>query len=127
MRPGNRGVRKMRTVLFGIAGALLSAAAISGCAGKNANAESAAATPPPSAPAAAPTIPYDREKMIESFEVVWKTPGPVRPEPWSDVTYPGRACDWSGSGQGTYDPDPKTAGGRKYLSGKEPAKAEEKK
>jgi urea transport system substrate-binding protein len=61
------------------------------------------------------------------FEVVWKTPAAVRPEPWSDVTYPGRACDWSGGGQGTYDPDPKTAGGRKYLSGKEPAKAEEKK
>jgi urea transport system substrate-binding protein len=50
------------------------------------------------------------------FQVVWKTPAPVRPEPWSDVTYPGRGCDWSGDGRGTYDPDPKTPGGRRYLA-----------
>jgi urea transport system substrate-binding protein len=58
------------------------------------------------------------------FEIVWKTPAAVRPEPWSDVTYPGRACDWSGSGQGTYDT---VAGQRKYLSEKAAAKTEEKK
>jgi urea transport system substrate-binding protein len=61
------------------------------------------------------------------FEVVWKTPAAVKPEPWSDVTYPGRACDWSGDGQGTYDTK---EGKRAYLTaaGKEPAsKPEEKK
>ena len=58
------------------------------------------------------------------FEIVWKTAGPVRPEPWSEVTYPGRMCDWSKDGQGTYDT---VDGKRKYLTGKENAKAEEKK
>jgi urea transport system substrate-binding protein len=37
------------------------------------------------------------------FDIVWKTRTWVRPEPWSQLTYPGRACDWSGDGQGTYD------------------------
>ena len=58
------------------------------------------------------------------FEVVWKTPAAVRPEPWSDVTYPGRACDWSGDGKGTFDT---VAGKREYLSAKETAKSDEKK
>jgi urea transport system substrate-binding protein len=57
------------------------------------------------------------------FEVVWKSAGPVSPEPWSDLTYPGRSCDWSGTGQGTYDV---VAGERKYLSGKETASKVEK-
>jgi urea transport system substrate-binding protein len=48
------------------------------------------------------------------FDVVWKTAGPVAPEPWSALTYPGRRCDWSGSGQGTYDSQ---GGKRVYLSG----------
>lgn len=47
------------------------------------------------------------------FDVVWKTSEPVRPQPWSELTYPGRACDWSNGGTGTYD----TANGRRvYLS-----------
>lgn len=37
------------------------------------------------------------------FEVVWKTSEWVRPEPWSKVTYPDRACDWSNGGKGTFD------------------------
>ena len=37
------------------------------------------------------------------FEIVWKTKGWIRPQPWSPLTYPGRACDWSGNGKGTYD------------------------
>ena len=37
------------------------------------------------------------------FDVVWKTAEWVRPLPWSELTYPGRACDWSGDGLGTYD------------------------
>ena len=49
------------------------------------------------------------------FDVVWKTADRVRPEPWSELTYPGRACDWSGDGQGTYD---MADGKRVYLSEK---------
>jgi len=53
------------------------------------------------------------------FEIVWKTTGAVRPEPWSTLTYPGRGCDWSNGGLGTYD----TPGGkRSYLAGKGEAK-----
>jgi urea transport system substrate-binding protein len=37
------------------------------------------------------------------FDVVWRSKGPVNPEPWSNLTYPGRACDWSGGGKGSYD------------------------
>jgi urea transport system substrate-binding protein len=37
------------------------------------------------------------------FDVVWRSKGPVAPEPWSALTYPGRGCDWSGNGKGTYD------------------------
>jgi urea transport system substrate-binding protein len=58
------------------------------------------------------------------FEIVWKTPAAVRPEPWSDLTYPGRACDWSGTGQGTFDV---AAGKRVYLAGKETASTKEEK
>jgi urea transport system substrate-binding protein len=47
------------------------------------------------------------------FDIVWKTQDWVRPLPWSELTYPGRACDWSGDGQGTYD---MANGQRKYLS-----------
>jgi urea transport system substrate-binding protein len=49
------------------------------------------------------------------FDIVWKTKGWVRPEPWSQLTYPGRACDWSGDGQGTYD---MVNGKRHWLSAK---------
>lgn len=37
------------------------------------------------------------------FDVVWKTRDWVRPAPWSDVTYPGRGCDWSNGGKGSFD------------------------
>jgi urea transport system substrate-binding protein len=47
------------------------------------------------------------------FDIVWKTRTWVRPEPWSQLTYPGRACDWSGDGQGTYDT---VKGSRVWLS-----------
>ncbi len=50
------------------------------------------------------------------FEVVWKTKEWVRPEPWSPVTYPGRGCDWSKSGKGTFDT---VSGKRVWLSGKQ--------
>jgi urea transport system substrate-binding protein len=50
------------------------------------------------------------------FDVVWKTQDWVRPEPWSELTYPGRACDWSGDGKGTYD---MADGKRAYLSEKQ--------
>jgi urea transport system substrate-binding protein len=49
------------------------------------------------------------------FEVVWKTKDWVRPEPWSQLTYPGRDCDWSGDGKGTYD---QVDGTRTWLSEK---------
>ena len=49
------------------------------------------------------------------FDVVWKSKGWVAPEPWSGLTYPGRACDWSKGGKGTYD----TVGGKRvWLSEK---------
>jgi hypothetical protein len=35
--------------------------------------------------------------------VVWKTKEWVAPEPWSELTYPGRACDWSGDSKGSFD------------------------
>ena len=47
------------------------------------------------------------------FDIVWKTKSRVRPQPWSDLTYPGRACDWSGNGKGTYDT---LSGSRVWLS-----------
>ena len=47
------------------------------------------------------------------FDVVWKTREWVRPLPWSELTYPGRACDWSGDGLGTYD---MVNGDRAWLS-----------
>ncbi|MEE8291944.1 MAG: urea ABC transporter substrate-binding protein, partial [Candidatus Tectomicrobia bacterium] len=47
------------------------------------------------------------------FDIVWKTKSWVRPQPWSDLTYPGRACDWSGNGKGTYDT---LSGSRVWLS-----------
>jgi len=47
------------------------------------------------------------------FNIVWKTSGPIEPKPWSEVTYPGRSCDWSGEGQGTYD---LVNGQRAYLT-----------
>jgi urea transport system substrate-binding protein len=47
------------------------------------------------------------------FDVVWKTKEWVRPLPWSELTYPGRACDWSGDGLGTYD---MVNGDRAWLS-----------
>jgi hypothetical protein len=39
----------------------------------------------------------------------------VSPEPWSTLTYPGRACDWSGGGKGSYDT---VAGKKVWLSEK---------
>ncbi|MCZ6875812.1 MAG: urea ABC transporter substrate-binding protein, partial [bacterium] len=47
------------------------------------------------------------------FDIVWKSKSWVRPQPWSELTYPGRACDWSGSGKGTYDT---VSGSRLWLS-----------
>lgn len=49
------------------------------------------------------------------FDIVWKTKDWVRPEPWSQLTYPGRDCDWSDGGKGTYD---MVNGKRVYLSEK---------
>ena len=49
------------------------------------------------------------------FDIVWKTKEWVRPEPWSELTYPGRACDWSGDGKGSYD---MVDGKRAWLSDK---------
>jgi len=49
------------------------------------------------------------------FDVVWKTKEWVAPEPWSDLTYPGRACDWSGDGKGSFDT---VDGKRVWLSDK---------
>ena len=49
------------------------------------------------------------------FEVVWKSKGWVHPEPWSNVTYPNRECDWSKGGKGTYD---LVGGKRVWLSEK---------
>ncbi len=49
------------------------------------------------------------------FEVAWKTKDWVRPEPWSPVTYPGRGCDWSKGGKGSYD---MVGGKRVWLSEK---------
>ena len=37
------------------------------------------------------------------FDIVWRTKEWVPPEPWSALTYPGRSCDWSGDGKGTFD------------------------
>jgi urea transport system substrate-binding protein len=49
------------------------------------------------------------------FDVVWRSKGWVAPEPWSGLTYPGRACDWSKGGKGTFD----TVGGKRvWLSEK---------
>ena len=49
------------------------------------------------------------------FDIVWKSKEWVRPEPWSELTYPGRACDWSGDGKGSYD---MVDGKRSWLSDK---------
>jgi len=49
------------------------------------------------------------------FEVVWKTKDWVRPAPWSEVTYPGRGCDWSKGGKGSFD---MVGGKRVWLSEK---------
>lgn len=49
------------------------------------------------------------------FDVVWKTKEWVAPEPWSELTYPGRACDWSGDGKGSFD---LVDGKRSWLSDK---------
>jgi len=37
------------------------------------------------------------------FEIIWRSKGLVTPEPWSEYTYPGRSCDWSKGGKGSYD------------------------
>jgi len=49
------------------------------------------------------------------FDIVSKTNTWVAPEPWSDLTYPGRACDWSGDGKGSFD---MMDGKRSWLSDK---------
>ena len=49
------------------------------------------------------------------FDVVWKSKEWVAPEPWSELTYPGRACDWSGDGKGSFD---MMDGKRSWLSDK---------
>src|SRR5256886_1463552 len=49
------------------------------------------------------------------FDVVWKTKSWVRPAPWSEVTYPGRDCDWSNGGKGSFDV---VGGKRMWLSDK---------
>ena len=42
------------------------------------------------------------------FKIVWKTPGPVRPMPWSRFTNPDKDCDQDKGG--TYAIDPKLRG-----------------
>src|SRR5215470_1339125 len=49
------------------------------------------------------------------FDIVSKTSTWVAPEPWSELTYPGRACDWSGDGKGSFD---MVDGKRSWLSDK---------
>ena len=49
------------------------------------------------------------------FDIVSKTSTWVAPEPWSELTYPGRACDWSGDGKGSFD---MVDGKRAWLSDK---------
>jgi len=49
------------------------------------------------------------------FDIVHRTKQWVRPAPWSDVTYPGRGCDWSKGGKGTFDT---VNGKRVWLSDK---------
>ncbi|MBI1846761.1 MAG: urea ABC transporter substrate-binding protein [Candidatus Rokubacteria bacterium] len=49
------------------------------------------------------------------FEIVHRTKDWVRPAPWSDVTYPGRGCDWSKGGKGSFD---MVGGKRVWLSEK---------
>src|SRR5262249_37504802 len=50
------------------------------------------------------------------FDVVQRSKGWVHPEPWSNVTYPGRECDWSKGGKGTFD---MVGGKRVWLSEKQ--------
>jgi urea transport system substrate-binding protein len=50
------------------------------------------------------------------FDIVKRTADWVRPEPWSNVTYPGRGCDWSKGGKGTFDT---VQGKRVWLSEKQ--------
>jgi urea transport system substrate-binding protein len=50
------------------------------------------------------------------FDIVQRSKGWVHPEPWSSVTYPGRECDWSKGGKGTYDT---VSGKRAWLSEKQ--------
>jgi urea transport system substrate-binding protein len=49
------------------------------------------------------------------FDIVSKSSTWVAPEPWSELTYPGRACDWSGDGKGSFD---MVDGKRSWLSDK---------
>jgi urea transport system substrate-binding protein len=49
------------------------------------------------------------------FEIVNRTKDWVRPAPWSEVTYPGRGCDWSKGGKGSFD---MVGGKRVWLSEK---------
>ncbi len=37
------------------------------------------------------------------FDIAWRSNGWVAPEPWSDLPHPGRGCDWSEGGKGTFD------------------------
>src|SRR5688572_2642902 len=67
MHHESRAAKKWRDMLFrGAAGALLGAIVLTGCAGKKTE-------PAAEATVQVPVAPYDREKSIESFEVVWKT------------------------------------------------------
>jgi len=47
------------------------------------------------------------------FDIAWRSNGWVAPEPWSALTHPGRGCDWSNGGNGTFDT---VAGKRVWLS-----------
>jgi len=46
------------------------------------------------------------------FDIIYKSPGLVQPQPWSQYTYAERSCDWSQGGKGSYD---MIGGKRVYL------------
>jgi urea transport system substrate-binding protein len=42
------------------------------------------------------------------FDLAWRSNDWIPPEPWNSLLHPGRGCDWSPGGKGTFD----TVGGR---------------
>ncbi|HYM09647.1 MAG TPA: urea ABC transporter substrate-binding protein [Bryobacterales bacterium] len=44
------------------------------------------------------TVRIGKIRSDGQFDIVWSTPGPVRPEPWNKLLYPHRDCDWTRGG-----------------------------